>query len=753
MNPSSDILQHQHAETLTLPPEDEFNLRELLRKLNRRKTVIVSIFFLVLVIAMLHVSLQTPLYRATAHLMVDPRKARIVPVETLLSSMSTHPYIIESEMDIIRSRPFMERVVDKLELTRDPLFNPDLRPTPKKEALAEARDWIRSFLPPEPVAESEPAAKPEPEIVVDPANRLLEMRKMIAGMLVGGLRTENVQTSYTIRLTFTFTDPQRAADVVNAVADTYLMDQLESKFEATRLANEWLAERLNKLRQEVHVAELAVQKLREQGNLVRARGTTLLEQHIGELNAQLVMARINRAQAEARYQWAKDNLSSDNTLENVLDIMGSPELKDLRTQESSLRRRQIEMSSRYGSRHPEMLKLSSELNEVTNKINKESRRVMEVLTNEVQENKAKEQALLSSLNELKSQTSVSLKAEVELAELERQAEVSRTLYENFLSRFQQTSGQEDLHRPDARVISYADPPGGPSHPNKVRTLTIGAVIGLMLGLMCAFLLELLDRGFRQSEQVEQMTGLSVLGMMPLLRKSKITPADYVVEKPLSHLAEAIRGVRAAIQLSNVDHPPKTLMVASALPAEGKTTFCATLGRVTAMAGTKVLLIDGDLRRPRLAKILGLKPEAWLEEVLAGEKDLQSAIISDSKTGLQVICGKGSTPNATNLLGSQRMKRLIHWATDKYDLIIIDTPPLMGVADAWSLAHAIDGIIFIIRWAETPRETVRAAMRQMELLNLPAKGIVLAQMDIRKQAHYGYGNHGYYYDRYQSYYKE
>jgi polysaccharide biosynthesis transport protein len=284
-------------------------------------------------------------------------------------------------------------------------------------------------------------------------------------------------------------------------------------------------------------------------------------------------------------------------------------------------------------------------------------------------------------------------------------------------------------------------------------LELGAIIGLVLGLMGAFLLEFLDRGFRQNNQIEAATGHSVLGMTPLLSENLGNPVDYVIEKPLSHMAEAMRSIRAAIQLSNVDHPPRVLLVTSALPNEGKTTFCATLGRVAALSGSRVLLIDGDLRRPNLHKMMGLAPEATLEEVLSGQKDLKSAIIKDAKSTMHVICAEGHTANASDLLGSQRMGKLIIEAAKVYDLVIIDTPPVMGVSDSWGLSMSVDAVIFILRWAETPRETVRAAVRQMELLNIKINGIVLSQVDIRQQRRYGYGNYGYYYRRYKTYYNE
>lgn len=750
MNSFSDTKQQAVEPVTSHDKGDELGLRDLTRKLYRRKAVIFGVFILAIAMTLLYLSRQVPVYTATAQLMFNTRQNQVVDVGAVLSGLPDNPWgmemVIASEMEIIRSDPFLGRVADQLNLARDPLFNPDLRAKPEKGILAELRDRITGLWSEKSDAETDN----EP---VDPEEQAARVRKLITGMLADGLELQPVKKSYNLKMSYTSADSNASAKVVNAIADAYLTDQLEAKFEATRRANEWLSERLTALRQEVHGAELAVQKVKEQSNLVRSEGTTLLEQQIAELNAQLIIARVNRSQAEVRLQWARENIGRVNAIESMTDNIATAKIQQMRTEEIQLRRKEAEMSSRYGSRHPEMIKITAELTDLQEKIHEETQRLVDTLANEVEISKAKERALKGSLEEMRSQTSSSLKAEVELAELERQAEVSRTLYENFLSRFRETSAQADLQRPDARVISYADPPEVPSHPNKPRTMVIGGVLGLMLGLIFAFLLEALDRGFRQAEQVEQMTGLSVLGMIPLLSKNRTQPVDYVLEKPMSQFAEAIRGVRAAIQLSNVDHPPKTILVASSLPEEGKSTFCATLGRVAAMSGSKMLLIDGDLRRPSAAKLLGLKPEAWLEELLAGEKDLKSVVQVDAKSGLHVICGKGSAPNAQDLLGSKRMNRLVRDVSEKYDMVIIDTPPLMGVSDAWSLAQSVDELIFIVRWADTPRESVHAAMRQMEILNLPVGGIVLSQVDIRKQAGYGYGNYGYYYGKYSKYYKD
>ena len=705
MNPSNDLNRPQASEFSTpYDDSDELDLGGLIRKLYRRKAVIFGVFVLIMAMTLIYLSRQVPVYTAKAQLMFNNRQTQVVDVGAVLSGLPEGPWamemVIASEMEIIRSDPFLGRVVDQLNLIRNPQFNPDLRRQPEKGVLDQAKERIAGLWPKTSDAESESGES-------SPEERAAQTRKMITGMIADGLKLQPVKNSYNVNLSYTFTDPKSAAKVVNAIADAYLTDQLEAKFEVTRRANEWLAERLASLRKEVHAAELAVQKVKEQSNLVRAEGRTLLEQQIAELNAQLVIARVNRSQAEARLQWAEENLEQDIAIESLMDNISTPQIQQMRAEESQLRRKQVELSSRYGPRHPEMIKITTELNDLQGKIREETQRLVDSLINEVEISKAKERALKVSLEEMRNQTGNTLRAEVELAELERQAEVARTLYENFLSRFRETTEQAELHRPDARIIGYADAPKYPSHPNKPRTVAIGAIIGVMLGVMLAFLLEALDRGFRQAEQVEQVTGLSVLGNIPLLTPKKIKPVDYVVEKPLSQFAEAVRAVRAAIQLSNVDQPPKIILVASSLPEEGKTTFCATLGRVAALSGSRILLIDGDLRRPSVARALDMAPDVYLEDILAGEKELKSAVQADIKTGLHVLCGKGSAPNAHDLLSSNRMRRLIQEAGEAYEMVIIDSPPLMGVSDAWNLAQAVDELIFLVRWADTPRDSVRA----------------------------------------------
>lgn len=312
--------------------------------------------------------------------------------------------------------------------------------------------------------------------------------------------------------------------------------------------------------------------------------------------------------------------------------------------------------------------------------------------------------------------------------------------------------QEDLQRPDARIISPAVVAKTPSKPKKKPILLLGVVGGLMLGVGCVYLLETLDRGFRTSAQVERTTGYPVLGVIPQLSKEDGIPVDYAIQKPFSSFSESLRAIRNAIHLVNVDRPPKTIMVTSSLPSEGKSTFCGALGRLAAASGAKVLLIDADLRRPSLHKMFkNLQSEIKIEDVLQHDMPPTDAIVQDPESKLYIMFAHGKTPLAAELLRSQKMKTLLQQLEEEFDLIIFDTPPIMGISDSWNMARMIDAVIYVVQWAETPRETVKTALRQLDMIGVTPSGLVLSIVNMQQQRYYGYGGYGYYYNKYRRYY--
>ncbi len=725
--------------------EEELDLRELFLKINRRRKAILGIFLLVAVISGLYLYQTTPRYTAQTQLTLDIRKSRVVDIEEVLSGISADASVIGTEMDIIRSSSLLARAVDNLELHRYPEFNPSLLENNDKEGpIEQFTAWLKGLWFMESEASEAISFEEEEERLI----------RSIVGRLSANLDVEHRRQTHTISISFTSEDPRMAARVANTLADLYLTDQLEAKFEATRRANEWLAERLENLRQEVQASEQAVKNIREQSDMIQAGSTTLLEQQISDVNAQLIQARVKRSRAEARLERAREIMRQSGSAETLAEVLDSRTIQQLRSEESSLRRKRAELSQRYGPRHPQMIQVEAEMKDLHDKLTEEVNRILESLENDVQAARAEERTLQGSLNELRAEAGRTMQTELELRELERQAESSRTLYQNFLTRFQETREQDALQRPDARIISQAEVPTSASYPRKKMTLGLSMMAGLMFGVMGAFLLETLDRGFRTGDQVEKATGLSMLGMVPLLGRIKGKPGDYVLKKPFSSMAESIRAVRSAIHLSNVDAPPGIVMATSSLPKEGKSTFCVSLSRLSALSGTKTLIIDADLRRPSLENFFpGLEIRARLEDILRGDAGPDEAIVEDSESGLHLLLAHGKAPAVGEMLGSRRMQDLLEKLRNEYDMIILDTPPVLGVTDAWGLARNVDSVVFMIRWAETPRDTVRSALKQMELLDIQVGGAVLSMVNMRQQSRYGYGGYGYYYGKYKKYYHD
>jgi polysaccharide biosynthesis transport protein len=737
--------------------EEEFNIREFFLKLYRRRMTIAGIFLLVAVITWLYLSQQIPRYTSQNLIVLEFQNSSLFNIDDFYTRGGwTSPSVIGTELDIIRSTSILEKVADKLKLERKPEFNPALVENKKVSHTQRLKTWLKGLWSGlfSSLEKENTGAADDTDEELSPEEQEQRLKKAMVGRLLGGLQVENRRDSHTISISYTSQNPQVASQVANAVADIYINDQLEAKFEATRRANEWLAQRLEGLRKEVQSSEQAVKDLRQKSDMILTGEGTLLEQQIRDVNNQLIQARLKKSRAEAMLAQAREVMDRAGGIETLGEVLDSGNIQELRSEESSLRRKKAELSQRYGEKHPRMIQIDAEIRNLQDKIKEETNRVLKSLENKVHGARAEEQSLTRSLNQLKTQAGQAMQVELQLRELERQAKSSRTLYENYLSRFQETQEKDQLQRPNARIISKAEVPSFPSHPRKTRTMALGLAAGLMFGIMGAYLLEALDRGFRTEEEVEENTGLPVLGIFPRLGRYQGTPFDYVVSKPYSLLAESLRAFRTAIQLSNVDNPPKTIIVTSAIPKEGKSIFSLTFGRIAAMTGSRTLLLEADLMHPTLRKIFpNLEPGARLEELLQGQAELEEAIGKDPETSLSWIMAHGKASTARGMLDSRRMQGLLEKLKESFDLIILDTPPIMGISDSWTLARNGDSVVLLFRWAETPRDIVKSALRQMKQLDIDVSGMVMSMVNVRQQSKYGYGGYTYYYRKYQKYYKK
>ena len=720
-------------------------LVKLTQILRRRKEVIVGACALVTVLGTLTAFQLTPYYTAEALIMVNVRKTSVVDLHSVMSGLPPEASAVRSEVDVLDSRALLGKVVDKLNLTANPVFNPSLESKGILAVLTSPSEWL-------------PATWREaligPDVAMPPDVAKERTRSATITTLSKMLKVSNDGRSYSLRLSVSFPDAKGAALLANTISDLYLLDQLEAKYEATRRANDWLSERLGGLRDQVQAAERAVQAYREKSGLNQTRGATVTTQQLAEINTQLVLARSERSQAEARLRNAQSLVRGGNSggVEAVSNVLASPLIQRLREQESTVRRKDAEMSGRYGPEHPQRINVRAELADIRYKIDEETHKVVLSLANEVDIAKAKEQSLESALADLQGKANVGMRAEVGLAQLERESESARSLYQNMLTRFKEVGQQESLQENDARIISRAEPPTQTSFPRKGLFALLSLLSGGLLGVIFAFVLERFDRGFRGASDVEEKFGIPVFALVPMLVKASVRPEDYLLDKPLSAFSESLRTLRTGLQFTNVDNPVQTIAITSSVPREGKTTVSISLGRQIAQSGQKVLLIDGDLRRPQVGKLFGAgKANAGLPEVLAGKATLEEAIIVDEKSGLHLLPCHAVAPLAHSMIGSRRMGQVLATLRKSYDMILIDTPPIMAVSDAALLCALADCTVFVVHWGSSPREVVSTAINQLRSFNINLAGIILSQVDLRRHATYGYGDYGYYYGRYREYY--
>ena len=403
-----------------------------------------------------------------------------------------------------------------------------------------------------------------------------------------------------------------------------------------------------------------------------------------------------------------------------------------------------------------MINVRAEIQDIRSKIMLEVKKIIKGLENEVGIARAGENTLRESLEQLKERLAKSNRAEVQLRSFEREASANRLLLETFLARFKETSTQEDLdiQQADARIISFAEPPVGPSYPKTKLFMALALVGSASICIMLLFVVERIDKGFRSGEQIEKATGVTILGLVPLLTgvaKLVVSPETYILQRPVSAFGESIRTLFTSLHISSSDNPPRKILITSSVPQEGKTTITLCLGRFIAKSGKKVIMVDADFRRPGLARKIGLQTKPGLVELLSGECSFEDVLQEDRASGAYVISPGAVTDNPPELLASNRMKQILDELAQGFDYVIIDSPPVLAVSDSRILSQDADATIFIVRWADTRREAFVQGLKLILSAGGNLGGVLLSQVDAKKHAGYGYSDSGYYYGKIKKYY--
>ncbi|MGF1474732.1 MAG: GumC family protein [Geminicoccaceae bacterium] len=749
------------------PSSDELDLREIWRAVWRRKWLLVFTIGVFVAGALFYVERVTPRYTGKSVVrLIQPQEAETVDLPLLGTAFESGGPTLETELEYLQSRAFAARMVDELGLMSDPEYNSRLQPESApfweswglgeyvpEDLVATVRGWVGlggdAESPADPFQESGAATNPLFEGVSEEELT----RSKVINRFLSAFSPQAVGNTLIISLGFESESPTKAARIAGAIAETYLQAQLERKYENSERLVTWLNERTEELRADVASAEQAIVSYQSERGLAGEGRQSSIELQLAQMNAELARAQTARAQAEARFNQTSA-VRSNPAL--AADVLGSPLMQSLREQETQLLRRLSEMRSTFGDRHPTMLNLQAELDSIYAKMNQEVERIVSDFRNEVAVARAGERELQNQIAALQGQVAQQDSDSVELQALRRDADATRQVFEAFLLKAQQIIESRAIIRPDAEIMSNPEVPGSPSFPNKKLILIIAIGASLLVASGLIFVIERLDSdfGFRSSDEVLAATGLRALALVPDLSKRETrgnSAEDYILQKPNSAFAEALQRVRTSLFLGDPEQTPKTILVTSSVPFEGKTLLTASLARQSARSGLRVLLVDADLRRPRLHEIIRVANTDGLGDVLQGNVDTDAAVRTDGKSGLDFIPAGSMVASPPDLFRSEQMKQFLEDAADVYDLVLIDSPPVGAVSDSFILSGLIDRTLYVVRWEETPRDVAMAGIRQTVEAGANLAGVVLSRVNVKKHARYGYTDSGYYRGQYSRYY--
>jgi succinoglycan biosynthesis transport protein ExoP len=717
------------------PVQRDFDIRKYLNFVWRRWIFVAAVLALSLLMGVIYLVRAVPRYTSTTQVLLErPQKS---PTDTGADFSSYRDRsFLENQLAILHSDMLLRRVVIKEQLAT-------LAPKESKSADESGAD------------ESTDASEEEPKSMEDRS-----ISDAING-LRGALSVSRSGQAEVFNISITSGDPAKAARLANAVADAYVVDQLDARFESAKRASSWLSDRLVDLRQQLRDSEEAVQKFRKDHGLTRSGPTVALnDQQLSDLNSKLITARADAAEKKTRLDFLNEVATGRKALGSLPDSLQSTAqasaLGTLRGKLADASQREADLLARYNSRHPAVANVQAEKRDIERSIAAETQRMVDAVRADYTLAKARLDTTEQAMREATGQGGLSNEDSVKLRELERTAAVNKNLFEDLLQKSKLTAEQSTFQARDVRVIVPAQKPGDPSFPNQRRVLMMALLAGLGLGIGGALALELLSPGFTTPKQVEETLGIPVLASVRRMERSKllkdgeIIPIPfYQLHFPLSPFSEAMRALRSGIHMSDVDQPPKVIHVTSSKPSEGKSTIAASLAISAAASGLKVALIDADLRHPSTSRFFNLEKEKGLVDLLLGAAS-ENMFRFQRDLKLTVLPSGSKSLNPTDLLGSERMKQLISRLKETFDYVVIDTPPVGPVIDPLIVANLADKTIFIVEWAGTDRELVATSIRQLSNHKRIA-GIVLNS--VKQERARKYGGEYYYGKAYEKYYSE
>lgn len=677
--------------------------------LRRRWLTLVIVTVAITVAGVAGVSLLKPKYSAASLVRIDPSRN---PLTNKTQQDALSPESIETEVAVLTSTDLAQRVIKSLKLENDP------------ELIK-----LAGALP----------ATPEGR------------NAALANALLSRLAVSRDKLTYIISISFTSEDPAKTARVANAVADGYLDFKVNSSTGTAARQTQWFREQLDKLGTEVRDADGRVAQYRANAGLAQssvAGGGTLIDQQIGPLSSQLAATESDAAAARAALTAAERQIARGN-LDSVEQVRSSPVISDLRRQRTEVLRSQGEVEARYGPRHPESLRVRDQLKSIDEQINDEALRAIAALRANTAAVEARAGSLRGAMNRMAGEQASNSRNAVIADSLERDAAAKRAAYERMSQMWLESAQASQNQISQAVIVDRAEVPSEPTFPKRGLMSVLSLIVGFAAGIATIIFQEMMVRGLRTIDDVESTLGLPVLAAIPKLPRAA-NPAQTLLEKPTSLFSESFRIARAAILGVRASQPPKIIAFTSALPSEGKTTSALSFARILALNGAKTILVECDVRRAQMRHLVDdPSPGPGLVEVLHGNSKLDDAIAPSQIEGMDQILVSAPYFSSENLFGNDAIGKVLEELRERYEFVVLDLPPLVGLADGRFLAALADATVLIVRWSSTPPQAAASAVGWLQADGSNPIGVIYTMVDSAAEAIGGL----YYSKKYTQYYRE
>jgi polysaccharide biosynthesis transport protein len=734
--------------------EGNINLGQIFSALWRRRTVFLSVAFSITVLGFIVLKLLTPLYDSTVVLVLAAHQDGVVDMQQSYMNAPPSDPVVRAEVDALKSRTLIDRVIDRANLMMDPEFNQYARPLKPNPILCFPARLFPGFLQVKLGCRKPDSSQLAPE----------QVKYNVASQVLQSFSVTPDPKTYTVKLDVSSKNTQKAARLANLWADEYMGAQIDEKVAEVDRAMASLNPRIQNLSTNAERADNAVETYKEKNHIVSLSGAqsdtnTLALQEVQSLSLELASARTARAKLESAQQEVRKIQSDPSQALTAPAVAAAPLVETVREQEANAAAQLASLQGTYGERHPLVVSAKKQLEELRQRLDQEVQRAIQELDVQVRQSQVNERQLQTRIDQLVSARNGENKTMPQLRQLDSAQTAAKSVYDAFMQGVYRAAAQNGVPTPRGRVVQRADVTDWPSFPNMPIFMAVIAVAALMIAFGVVSILEASDDSFHSVGELEGATRLNVLGMTlaapsrpAFIFKRQISPLSrLMITEPTSALSESLRLTRSAIASSRADRLPKTVMITSAVPGEGKTTFALMLGRQSATTGVHSIVIEAEMRRPKFGRDLGPLPAKGLCDYLLGQAALEEVIGIDQASGLHFIAAGNLSRNCSELLGSTRMAELLRSLGSRYSLIVIDTPPAAIVADALQLSGMIDVAVLLVKWASTPRHMVLDGIRKLQGAKAPLVGTVLAQVDARKYKLYGKGSLAYDYAR--SYYTE